>query len=248
MAGRPGGERQAAAGGRSAERSATRPIERAPSLVDEILARLQHDILTGGLAPGQRISAAAVSRQLGVSHIPVREALRRLEADALVESSHQQGAVVTRISLTDLAEIYDLRRLIERETALRAATRYTDADVRAIERAGEALIASDPTDPSSDFWEAHRAFHRTMLAPALDPWRARVLGLLWQAAERYARLRTLVFDSPESVLADHAALIQVARERNPERIAEALIAHLDRTERMVTEGYRAAAPQSPTVD
>lgn len=214
------------------------PIERPRSLVDEITTRLQSDILNGRLAPGQRISAAAVSRELGVSHIPVREALRRLEADALVESTHHQGAVVSRISLDELREIYDLRRLIEGETVRRASARYSDDDLKSIVKAGERLMAADPADPSSDFWEAHRAFHLAILAPAMDSWRTRVLGALWQSAERYARLRTLVFGSPERAIADHPALVAIAVQRDPERLAQALIAHLDTTEKMVTDGYR----------
>ena len=214
------------------------PIERPRSLVDEITSRLQDDILSGRLGPGQRISAAAVSRELGVSHIPVREALRRLEADALVESTHNQGAVVSRISLDELREIYDLRRLIEGETVRRASARYSDDDLKSIVKAGERLTTADPADPSSDFWDAHRAFHLAILAPAMDSWRTRVLGALWQSAERYARLRTLVFGSPERAIADHPALVAIALQRDPERLAQALIAHLDTTEKMVTDGYR----------
>jgi DNA-binding GntR family transcriptional regulator len=221
------------------------PLKRPRSLVDEIAARLQSDILSGRLAPGQRISAAAVSRELGVSHIPVREALRRLEADALVESSHHQGAVVSRISLDELHEIYDLRRLIEGETVRRAAARYTDDDLKAIVQAGDRLMAADPTDPSTDFWEAHRAFHWAILAPAMDSWRTRLLGALWQSAERYARLRTLVFGSPERAIADHPRLVERALQRDPERLAQALIAHLDTTEKMVTEGYRRTLVDAP---
>lgn len=214
------------------------PLKRPRSLVDEITARLQSDILSGRLAPGQRISAAAVSRELAVSHIPVREALRRLEADALVESIHHQGAVVSTISLDELREIYDLRRLIEGETVRRAAALYTEDDLTSIVQAGDRLMAADPIDPSSDFWEAHRAFHSAILAPAMDSWRTRLLGALWQSAERYARLRTLVFGSPERAIADHPGLVERALQRDPERLAQALIAHLDMTEKMVTDGYR----------
>ena len=157
------------------------PIERAPSLVDEITAQLQADILEGRLAPGQRISAAAVSRQLGVSHIPVREALRRLESGALVESTHHQGAAVSRISIDELHEIYDLRRLIEGDLARSAAALYGEDDMAAIIAAGERLMLTDPTDPAGSFWDAHRAFHRANLAPAMNPTVARVLGMLWQS-------------------------------------------------------------------
>ena len=213
------------------------PIRRPPSLVDEIFNRIRADILAGRLAPGQRISAAAVGRELGVSHIPVREALRRLEAAALVESLPNRGAVVSSTSVEELRQVYDLRRLIEGQTAGRAAERYTDESLRAIVDAGDRLLAGDPTVPAAGFWEAHRAFHWAVLQPGMDVWRARLLAMLWQAAERYMRLRTLIFGSPERAIADHQAIINAALTRDPDRVIREIIGHLDQTERMVLEGY-----------
>jgi DNA-binding GntR family transcriptional regulator len=219
------------------------PIERAPSLVDEITERLQADILEGRLAPGQRISAAAVSRELGVSHIPVREALRRLEAGALVESTHRQGAAVSRISIDELHEIYDLRRLIERHVVRSAAALYDEGDLEAIIEAGARLMATDPTDPAGSFWVEHRAFHLAILAPAMNPTIARVLGALWQSGERYAHLRTLVFGSPAQAAGDHPRLIAVVLQRDPDLLVQELMAHLTKTEKMVTDGFRRVIPE-----
>ncbi len=218
------------------------PIERGPSLVDEIAARLQTDILNGRLAPGQRISAAAVSRELGVSHIPVREALRRLEAGSLVNSTHRQGTTVSRISIDELHEIYDLRRLIEGDVVRHAAALYNGGDLETIIEAGKRLMLTDPTDPASTFWEAHRAFHRAILAPAMNPTIDRVLGALWQSGERYAHLRTLIFGSPAQAAGDHPRLVAVVLQRDPDLIVEELIAHLTRTEEMVTDGFRKVIP------
>lgn len=230
-----------------------RQIRRGPSLVDEIFVRLRSDIIAGKLIPGQRISAGAVGRELGVSHIPVREALRRLEAEALVESTRHHGAVVSSTSVEDVTQIYDLRRLIEGQTAARAAERYTDADVQTISDMGERLMAADPTDPSTGFWEKHRAFHRAVLEADLDPWRERVLGMLWQSAERYARLRTLVFDSPEDAISDHRAILAAALRRDPTLVSRALTNHLEKTQEIVLAGYRlvlrdeeSAEPAGPT--
>lgn len=230
---------------RPAQRRPRRPIERAPSLVEEITARLTSDILEGRLAPGERISAAAVSREMGVSHIPVREALRRLEASALVETTHQQGSAVSLISLDELHEIYSLRRLIEGDTVRLAAARYTEDDLASIVKAGERLEAADPTDPASGFWAAHRALHLAILAPAMDSWRTRLLGTLWQSAERYAHLRTFVFGTPDRAIDDHPRLVGIALQRDPERLTQALLTHLTTTEDMVTDGYRRILPGNP---
>ncbi|MBI2763672.1 MAG: FCD domain-containing protein [Chloroflexi bacterium] len=81
------------------------------------------------------------------------------------------------------------------------------------------------------------AFHRAVLEPGLDPWRTRLLGMLWQSAERYARLRTLVFDSPENVIRDHRSILAAALRRDPAVVADALTSHLERTEEIVLAGY-----------
>jgi DNA-binding FadR family transcriptional regulator len=79
----------------------------------------------------------------------------------------------------------------------------------------------------------------------MDSWRARLLGTLWQSAERYAHLRTLVFGSPARAIDDHPRLVAIAQLRNPERLAQALMTHLTTTEKMVTDGFRRILPESP---
>jgi DNA-binding FadR family transcriptional regulator len=107
-------------------------------------------------------------------------------------------------------------------------------------------MARDPTDPTSSFWDAHRALHRAILAPALNPTTARVLGALWQSAERYAHLRTLVFGSPARAAGDHPRLVSVVLQRDPELLAQELTAHLSMTEKMVTDGFRRVIPERRT--
>lgn len=213
-----------------------KPFER-PVLVDQIAQVIRDDILRGALQPGEHITVAPLAKKLGVSHIPVREAMRRLEAESLVSTVPHQGTVVADVRLEELHEIYDLRRLIEGETVERAGLSYSDEDVAAIEAAMKRLWEADPEDPDGDFWQAHRNFHWTVLAPALDPWRERILGLLWQSAERYHRLFTLVFGSLEEAHKEHQALTETAKRSDPEQMRSILLSHLHRTEETVTTGY-----------
>lgn len=210
-------------------------------MVDEIAMRLRDDILNGDLHPGQRLSVAGIAREYGVSHIPVREAVRRLEAECLVDTVPHKGSVVAGVSQGELSEIYGLRRLIEADIAARAVERYTAADVERISAAHKRLRASDPADPEGEFWEAHRDFHWAMLAPALDGWSDRVLGLLWQSAERYRRLAGLAFGSLKRANSEHRALTKAAAEKEPDRVKALLLEHLTNTEQVITQGFLAAA-------
>lgn len=212
------------------------PLER-HGLVDQIAGSIRNDILRGALKPDERISQAGIAKQLGVSHIPVREAIRRLEAEALVTSAPHRGTVVAAVCLEELHGIYDLRRLIEGDTIRRAATLYTDRDVASIRKAKNQLVRSDPAAPDGEFWVVHREFHWALLRPQLDAWRRRTLGLLWQSAERYQRLFALVFGSVEHAQLEHAALAEAAAQGQPDDMYRRLVSHLDNTEQTVTRGY-----------
>jgi DNA-binding GntR family transcriptional regulator len=211
-----------------------------PVLVDQVATSIRDDILSGRLRPGQRIMVAALAKELGVSHIPVREAIRRLEAESLITTVPRRSTVVAEVRLEELHEIYDLRRLIEGDTVMRAAPAYSSEDLVTIDEAMQRLGKADPRDLGSDFWAAHQAFHWAVLAPAIDPWRKRMLGQLWQSSERYHRLFTLVFGSLADAQAEHRHLAEAAHLGDPQEMNQLLTAHLHRTENTVVAGFVAS--------
>jgi DNA-binding GntR family transcriptional regulator len=97
--------------------------------VDRVYTRLRADILDGVHPPGARLGEAELAEVTGSSRTPVREALRRLEVEGLVEVLPHRGARVPDWTPEDLEEIYDLRMLLEGAAARRAATRVTASDV-----------------------------------------------------------------------------------------------------------------------
>lgn len=227
-------------GGSGALRVPTRQPLKRGLLVDQVAAHVRAEILSGALRPGQRISIAELSRDLAVSTIPIREAMRLLESEALVESAPHQAPVVSDVRIEELQEIYDLRRLIECDTARRGLERVDDAGIGAVESALEALLSADPQDHESGFWEAHRQFHFVVLEAGLDHWRTRILGRLWQVAERYQRLNTLVFGSIDGETSAHIEIANAFMSGDSERLVHAISEHLDHTELTVTAGFRAA--------
>ncbi|MPZ92198.1 MAG: FCD domain-containing protein [Actinobacteria bacterium] len=218
-------------------------LNRRPLLAEEIAASLRTSILNGDLRPGQKIAVAAIARDMEVSHIPVREAIQRLEAESLVTTIPHQGPVVADVNLEDLHDIYLLRRLIEGDAARRAASLYSDADIARIRDCLEKLLDADPQFEEGGFWDAHRAFHHAILQPAGSAWSARILNLLWQSAERYHRLYTLVFGSLETAHDEHRALAEAAAARDGEKLYHLLTTHLMHTEEVVTNGYREVHPE-----
>lgn len=215
---------------------------RPETLVDVIGDRLRADILRGILRPGERIVVANIERRFQVSHIPIREALRRLEAEGLVESRPRRSTVVTGLALDELADLYDLRRLLEGELAARATARRTPAELQELLDAhAELELAETSSDPEeAGFWDAHYEFHWALLAPAATPWVRRILEQLWRGADRYVRLQVSAhFNRVEESVAQHHDLAEACKRGDPDEVRRLLTQHLTSSEQHVREGYLA---------
>src|SRR6187431_2140423 len=188
-----------------------RPIAH-QSLVDRVTDELHRAILNGDIQPGSAVSIVELCEQFDVSHIPVREALRRLESEGLVSLRPGRSALVASLSPEDLADIYRLRRVIEGDLTLRAMAQMTD------ERLDQAQVALDEyaeieREPSA-LAAAHHAFHAAILDDVTGAVDRRVLEILWHSADRYLHLLMDNLDrAPETTearISEHRALLDLA--------------------------------------
>lgn len=202
------------------------------SLVDRVTDELHRAILNGDIQPGAAVSIVELCEQFDVSHIPVREALRRLESEGLVSLRPGRSALVASLSPEDLASIYQLRKIIEGDLTLRAMQNMTE------ERIEQAQIALDEyadveREPAA-LAAAHHAFHSAMLDDVTGPVDRRVLEILWHSADRYLHLLMDNLDrAPETTearIAEHRALLDLARAGKAQELHDAWIAHLESSE------------------
>ena len=114
---------------RQAAATPVRPIAH-QSLVDRVTDELHRAILNGDIAPGSAVSIVELCEQFDVSHIPVREALRRLESEGVVSLRPGRSALVASLSVEDLTNIYGLRKLIEGDLVVRAMADMTEEQPR----------------------------------------------------------------------------------------------------------------------
>jgi DNA-binding GntR family transcriptional regulator len=212
-------------------------IER-KSLAEEVATRLREDILAASFSPGERLVIGALSERYGVSHIPIREALRSLESEALVEYRRGAGNIVASASLDDLHDLYDMRRLLEPH-ALRLAIAHYDEDL--LDGAAallEALTEVEPDRRDDAWWRRHEDFHWQLLRPGLTPWSERILRLLWQSVERYQRLYALVFGDVHRANVEHHRILEASRTGDADTLVEVWLQHLAEKEQRVAEGFR----------
>lgn len=201
---------------------------RARSTVDLVLHEIRHSILTGQLPPGQPFTVPALTERLGVSHVPVREALRQLEAQGLVVLNRSRSATVAPLDPDDLRSIYRLRLRIEPELAALSAGQRSQREIDEFERV--IRTAYDSSLGEESHWELHREFHVALISPAAQAWDLRLLRPLWDAAERYTRLVFDPVDAPATTRANrehaHDKLIVAARSKDPEQVRDELRDHL----------------------
>jgi DNA-binding GntR family transcriptional regulator len=211
---------------------------RTSARLDGITERLRQAIITGAIRPRERIRVADLERKFGVSHIPIREALRRLQSEGFVEISPRRTTIAAGVDLSDLANIYDLRRIIEVEIGRRAVSRMTKSDIETVRRAlvNFQAVANDPS--SAEFWERHRNFHWALLAPAANPTVQRVLDHLWQSSERYVRLFVSTFATMDTVMDLHVELYEACAGGDVTTFENALTRHYVETEKTVRDGFR----------
>ena len=137
---------------------------RREQLSDEVAARLRIDIMTGTLRPGTFIRLDETAAALGVSITPVREALRTLRGEGMVQLEPDRGHVVVPLTRGDIADICWLQATIAKELAATAAERITDAQIEELEQLNDGLAAAvgrgDPEEVAAAEFVFHRAFNR----------------------------------------------------------------------------------------
>jgi DNA-binding GntR family transcriptional regulator len=192
-----------------------------------IHAYLRSRILSGELMAGSELSQAQVAKECGVSRGPVREALRLLEREGLIEAQVNHRARVTGLSVDDIEHVYALRVANEAVALTTSVPRFTAAELREMED----LVTAVKRSRSQGFgvWEQqHQRFHMLLLAHAGE----RMLGSAAQWAEHTERYRRVyVSDSGGGWVQgarEHADLARLCRERDAEGAARLLARHLSR--------------------
>jgi DNA-binding GntR family transcriptional regulator len=187
---------------------------------------LRERILRGDYPEGEPLRQDALADDLGVSRIPVREALRQLEAEGLVTFSPHRGAVVSSLSLDEIDELFELRAEIECEMLARAIPRMTPDQ---LERATDVL---DEFDDALASGEATRwgplnwHFHAALYAPANRNLTMGVLQKLHQHSDRYFRMQVLLARGGERANTEHRAIAGAVCAKDVETAAELMRSHI----------------------
>lgn len=194
---------------------------------------LRDMIFSGELEPGQRIYADEEAEKLGMSLIPVREALRTLASRGLVESIPQRGFRVRPADRDDFAETYQLRLILDPFAAQLAVPRMTAETLEDMDRALEALARTIRSGDATDYDTDHRAFHFAIYNECGSRWLIDIQSMLWENSLRYQHLSAGLRGGPEERIAEHRAIADACHLGDADLVAQLVHQHLEHTRSVV---------------
>jgi DNA-binding GntR family transcriptional regulator len=208
------------------------------SATSEIAAALRRRVLAGGLAPGTPLRQDELAAEFGVSKIPVREALQRLDVEGVVVLRTNRGAVVGALTPARAREVYGLRRALEPALLREAVPRRT---IVHLAEAEHALAGSDPADPVAN-WRFHRALY------AASGWThgLALLEPLVAVASPYLVLYTEHLGEGSRSHDEHERLLAACRDRDADRAVAVLEEHLAGAEATLLAHLEPASEEGAT--
>lgn len=212
-------------------------------LSTRVYDRVRGDILSGRLAPGERLVEMRLAMKLGVSQGTVREAIKRLAAEGLILSVPHRGSYVTTVDSFEVRHAYRVRASLERIAAEDFCAHATSADIDAVEAQVEAMRTAARKGDGDALVMHDATFHRLVWERCANP----VLPRLWDVLEPSMRSLTplsnrLYFQDLRQVAETHAPLAQALRARDASRAADLFADHAESVWQKIDDAEGADGP------
>jgi DNA-binding GntR family transcriptional regulator len=187
------------------------------SLSDQTYEVVRRQILLGNMVPGSPVRQDAIAMELGVSKIPLREALSRLEHDGLLTSFPNRGYVVRDLSSTEATEVFALRLKLEPDATAAGSKKATAEDHRLAEEALAALEA-EMSRPDGDIVTTNHHFHMTLIRPGAGQVTYQMIDRLHALAQRYVRVHLQPYGRDARAQQEHRDLLSSWIARKASRV------------------------------
>jgi GntR family transcriptional regulator, carbon starvation induced regulator len=192
--------------------------------VDVAYKGIRSSILSGEFEPGMQLKLQNLGNRYSISLIPVREALRLLEAEGLVESVRNKGARVAPISMADALDVYRLRLILETE-ALKMAFEHLDEELLKRLQNYQRSMRETFSKNRDEYLALHQQLHFGIYNRCGSKWTLKLLWLLWSHSERWRRLSVAKIDL-NAPTEDHSEIISALRARDLDAACVALEHHI----------------------
>ncbi|ROO24502.1 GntR family transcriptional regulator [Salinisphaera orenii MK-B5] len=199
------------------------PVRRR-SIEDEVYMRMREAILKGEIEGGERLVHEDLASRFGTSRIPVRDALKRLVFDGLVDADERGVCRVSHFGLEDVEEIYSLREMLEAQAVVKATAQLTDEEIDELERLQGDIEAAAEAGDKQTYVELNQEFHRELYDSADQPRLSRMIYGLWQGLPP---LTPMAIDNRLVQAArEHRGILSALRERDADAAGSAMREHI----------------------
>lgn len=204
----------------------SRPAKKRVPLYEEVAERLRQKIYDYELPPGEWIDEPALAEELAISRTPLRESLKLLAAEGLVQIDAGRGSRVTRLTLEDLNQLFPVMAMLEGRCAYEAVRRIDDAGVATLEQLHAAMEAAAAAGDLAEYYRNNYVIHETVQEYAGNPWLIRVTHDLHRILKMHRGRQLLTPGRMAQSLAEHRELMDCVRRRDAEGAEATMNRHL----------------------
>ena len=197
---------------------------KATTIQDSVHEQLMKAIMEGEIAPGERVTMEGLAKQLNVSIMPVREALRRLEANKFVTIERNKRIIVTGLSKENFEQIFQIRLILETHAAVMAGRNRSDDSIKKLEEAHHRYIQGETIE---DQLKANSDFHGIIYREAKLPMLSEIIGSVWDKVVPYFYIDIKESKDWDPYKKDtdkfHEGMLAGMRRKDPEEVKKWLI-------------------------
>jgi DNA-binding GntR family transcriptional regulator len=216
------------------------------ALHEQVATRLRQMLVEGRIAPGAKLNERELSERLNVSRTPLREAIKMLAAEGLVELLPNRGAVAVSLTEEDIAHTFEVMAGLEAQAGELAAQRISEQELAEIQAMHFEMMAAYTRRDLSAYYTLNARIHCAISAAAKNP----VLSQVYQQVN--ARLQALRFrsnqdgDKWKNAMKEHEKMVEALAARDAVAMREVLLSHLSNKREVVLEQLRALRQQEAT--
>lgn len=217
------------------------------SLHDETISRLRALIVDGILTPGERLGERELSERFAISRTPLREAIKVLAAEGLVEALPHRGARVTQLSAEDLRHSFELMGALEALAGELACARIDDAGIAAIADLTETMAAHHAAAERTDYFTCNQRIHQAIVEAAENPQLGDMYAMLSRRMRRARYLANVPRSRWDQAMHEHLEIVALLRARDGAALGRMLRDHLAHKYEVVRDCFAAPDDRAPGI-
>lgn len=209
------------------------------SLSDQVFTAIENEILSGAIKPGERIVEMELARKIGVSKSPVREALKKLESEGIVELSPRRGYHVRNIDRKSIDDLFDVLCFFQPGAAGLALRGDREASCRELQACLDGMASAISRGDDAAYLHFNDRFHGVIYDMTGNGWVVKIAGLLHKQECLFRSVSLNVRERTCTAMEEHQAIFIAYREGREAPLAEAIRLHLERCRECILQALPA---------